>query len=400
MQFANAKTVILWNASIYLFRARLITIRRLSFDVSSDTAGGAPRTKSNIPPVTFRITRTSGLVVGAGLNFTAFRGFRASTAVDLTTRAGIQGQFTLRHDFLGADPRERARLISPIPGAVQPELAHASPLRQFLAARPLPPPYDPVLDYVDILPTANPLAQPTRLLGRDVHAEADLSYRQEFNGRRAGPVLLTRFPVVALAGRVPFAPPISANDNAAARAYLHIPRLVATGSATSGYYEETRPDESGKPTTVSTRSSIGVGVGTTPVLVSNSTLLLAQAYGEGAGYGVGGSYRYSELSLSAQQVLSARTGLGASFIFRTAGGASPFRFDQVDAKREAQVRGQVLLGRLTLAGLMQIDTQQGTAFNEEITLAYHKGAVEPRVSFRTLNRQILFNLAFPGFTTR
>jgi len=49
---------------------------------------------------------------------------------------------------------------------------------------------------------------------------------------------------------------------------------------------------------------------------------------------------------------------------------------------------------------MQIDTQERTAFNEEITLAYHKGAVEPRVSFRTLNRQILFNLAFPGFTTR
>ena len=99
-------------------------------------------------------------------------------------------------------------------------------------------------------------------------------------------------------------------------------------------------------------------------------------------------------------MVGARSGFGGAYILRSTQGESPFRFDQVDAKREAQVRGQVMLGRLTLAGLIQIDTQERTAFNEEISVAYRKGAVEPRVAYRTLNRQLLFNLAFPGFTTR
>jgi hypothetical protein len=368
--------------------------------VNLDPTGGGPRTRSNVPPITFRITETSGLVAGAGFNFTPYRGIRGGAAVDLTTREGVQGQLSLRHDFFGADPRERSRLIAPIPGAVRPDLAGASPLRQFLAARPLPPPYDPVLDYVDILPTANALAQPVRPLGRDLHAEALVTYRKEFSGRRAGPVLLTRLPALALVGRKPLAAPIPANDNSAARTYLHTPHAIITGGLTTGHYEETLPDQPGNPKTTSNRSSALFGVGTTPILVGGSTLLLAQANAESAGYGQGQSYRFAELNLAAQQVTGPRSGIGGAFIFRATNGSSPFRFDQVDAKREAQVRGQLTLGRFTVAGLMQIDTQQRTAFNEEIALAYRHGTIEPRVAYRTLNRQILFNLAFPGFTTR
>ena len=78
-------------------------------------------------------------------------------------------------------------------------------------------------------------------------------------------------------------------------------------------------------------------------------------------------------------------------------------FDAVDTRNEVQASAQTPLGRnnrYTVAVLLRYDTNEKRLFDYELTLARRGRCIEPRLSYRKLGGQILFNVAFPGLTTR
>jgi hypothetical protein len=118
-------------------------------------------------------------------------------------------------------------------------------------------------------------------------------------------------------------------------------------------------------------------------------------------YGSAGSpiYRFTESRVTLDYLFYARTMIGGSYIRRDQSGFTPFTFDQVDTQDEGQLRAQVALpgGKFTLAGQIRYDLRQSRLFDTEVAFAWRGKTIEPRLSYRTQNKQLGFGLALPGF---
>jgi hypothetical protein len=412
--------LMLRNAGVYLFGTRLFTIRRATIKLT----GSRRRRRSTqalvgsgaVPPVRARVSRISGSLFGVSVPLTLGENLAARTDIDLSTRRGVQYGATVRRDLIsggGGDGGRRRGLGSVTPGGIDPSVAGLSPIRQVLKARPLPPPPDPVLDFESILPLRDPLAEPTGDLGRDMYAELNVSGPREFGSRRQGPLVLTRMPELNLIARFPLGgggaatPDPEISTNAADRAALRRPRLFASAQGTAGQYSEERLQVSrdgGGPSRHVRESRFGgaATLGLQPFLLGDSrTLARADTTYTSYAYGSGRRYHYLETALSVAHVFAYRTSLGASYIVRAVGGATPFYWDQVDTRSEAQVRGQITLAprnKYTLAGVGRYDVSQRRLFDFEIAFAMRGQNIEPRFSYRRLNGQFGFNLALPGIS--
>jgi hypothetical protein len=384
------------NARISLWGARLFTVSRLSVPMNFQS-GDTFQQQNTTPPISFRASGISGTAVGLGGDFTPFRRIRTNALLEFTSRQGIQGQVSTRYEIQGQPGNIRSRRDVSLPGGVTPEMQNTSPLRRLLTARPLPPPYHSVLDFMDIAAIPNPLSDPTRYGIRNAEAFLNLGYNQEFAGRRQGPLLLSRLPEARLVWNLPLAPVLPVRDNSATENALRKPRFTLQGEASLGRYREVRINEESRAIT-SNRIGAILGVGTLPVLVGKNVLLSALLSYQASWYDSDLSYRFWENSLSAEWVLGRRIGLGASFIRRTTQGVTPFFFDSVDTQNEVQLRGISPIGnsRYTISTVLRYDTAQSRLFDWEVTLGVRGNILEPRFSYRHLNSQFGFTIGIPG----
>ena len=400
---AIGQRVLLKDASLYLLGTRLLTVRRVSFVVRDSTGERRSRVETfSAPPITLRSSRISGFVFGAALPFVVGRGTTVNVSLDSSTKQGIQYAVSVQRSLLGPQPNSANRrgLGAASPGGVDPTVAEESPLRKLLKARPKPPSPDPVLDFDEVLATRSPFAAPTRTAERDVHLILSASGNREFGIRRQGALLLSRQPEALLVARLPLSGPVPVMDNNEARAALRRPRFIVSGEASAGRYDEVRLDN-GKQHIRETRFGGLIGVGTAPILVGNQVLVQATAAYRSFSYGDNRHYGYTESSLASTYIFSYRTSVGASYIVRDVGGATPFYWDQIDTQNEGQVRGQVAFGhgsRLTLATLARYDVSQHQFFDYEFALAVRGQNIEPRLTYRRLNRQFGINFALPGLS--
>jgi hypothetical protein len=394
LRIRQGNRLILRNPTIYLFGTRLLTVRYLSLPLSDSSQ--QERTAGATPPLTFRLSPASGTAIGIGKDVALSRNVFATAQADATTRQGVQYTLGLRANFLHPPPDLRARRALPLPGGIpDPD---ATPLQRILTARRPPPPFDPVLDYYDVLSTPNLLAQPTRFGTRLGFVRAVYTHNREFGGRRQGIVLVSRKPELEAFLRLPLTRPMRADDNAEARRALRSPRLVLLGEAATGTIKETRLNETRRRSIEQDRTAGLIGIGLQPLLVGPGLLVGGQVFYQHSRYHDGQTYRIAETSLAA--ALPWRTGsVGAALIKRGVGGATPFIYDSVDTQNEAQARGEIRLNRITLAGLVRYDTDQNRLFDTEIAVGLRGSLFEPRFSYRTLNGgQFSFNIGVVGLS--
>lgn len=391
----ESRRLSLRNARIRLYGARILTLRHLAIPLSFDRGNDVSERGLRLP-VTFRSSQISGSAFGLGQTFTLTRGVQATYLVEQTQRQGTQFLGSVNASLLPGQPNPSRRDV-PLPGAVDPKVADRSPLWQVLTARPKPVAYDPVLDFADITTIPNLLNDPTDAGHRNLSVSVTEAENREFAGRRQGPLLVSRRPEFGISWSLPLEGPLPVRDNAAARVALRRVRFVALGEVRLGRYTEIRLKE-GERRVSDDRRGVRVGASTLPLLVGNNLLLTGNVSYDTTAYGSSGSYRFLETGISAQWVLGRRLGFGGSVIKRTVGGKTPFIFDQIDTQNEAQARAITLLpgGRYTLSGVARYDIMQGRLFDWEIAVGVRGSVLEPRFSYRRLNKQFGFTIGVPG----
>ncbi len=384
-------SITLQRPSFYLFGTRLLTLKSYKFSTRRRAPG---QNSSEVTlPVTFRSSQISGFVFGFNSPFTITRNTQLNVGVAFPSKQPLQYNLSLGQDLSGvfatrkkADPNAPA----PPPGP--------SPLRQLLTARRPPPPPDPVLDFVAILSAPDTLSSPTATVPRFLRAEVRAVGNQEIGDKRQGLLLLTRQPEARVTGVYPFGGSVP-RTNDLARPYLRRLRPVIGLDITTGRYQETRLDESRLKTSRG-RTILTADISTLPLLLGSRFLVRGGATLTTQNYTTGERYYTTEYSLTGAVVFGTRTALGASVIKRVVGGKTPFFFDQVDTSNEAQLGGQIGLGRVTLAAQGRYDTSQSKFFDYEVAIAYRGQALEPRFGYRKLNQQFGFGVNLTALSTR
>lgn len=397
IELVNDRYLVLRRPTFHLFGARLLSLPRFRYVIRRGRGREREEYALSIP-IRIRSSQIAGLVVGASLPFYLGAGYEGTVGADFPSKRPLQYIVTLRRDLLGNPDEERPRGLAADPTRRDEDLRAVSPLRAFLKARPLPPPPDPVLDYEDILPTQDPVSFPTRTPTRDLQGLLSLWGNQEVSNKRRADLLLSRVPEARLVAQFPLSGTVP-GENAAARAYLRRPRLLLIGDLALGDYDE-RELSGDKRNTHRSRVAATVGAGTLPLLVGSRLLVRPQISLTQQAYSRGESYRVVEANLSASYVLGTRTGLGASYIRRFTSGSTPFTFDLVETKDEAQFRAQSVFfgGKYTLGVLGRYDLDQAQFFDFEFALAVRLRCIEPRLSYRRLGQRINFTIVLPGLT--
>lgn len=361
------------DVSVQLYGLRFLTLRRLTLRLPDPSQDRGDHLRF---PTTFRLSRISGIAVGMGLPFRLSRQARGEFVLEPMTRQGFQFEGSA-----GIELRPSS-LAAPAAPAL-------SPLRQLLAARPLPPLPDPVERFAGIFSTSPLIPRPVIGEGRTLRLDLRLSGNREIGTRRQGDLTLSRLPEFAARYRHPLFAPAGARRRAL--------RPVLSAEANAGWFVERRL-EADRRTIGQPRAALTVGAGIEPLLLGDRLLLRAQVAVAANRYGTGQSYRFAEEQLLGEWLLGERSAIGGGVILRQTHGATPFLFDQQDTGREGQLRLQFALpGTSWIVGSFhRYDLTQGRAFDNEVALAFAGRMIEPRLSFRTINQQIGFTVAFPN----
>lgn len=368
------------GAQIKLWGARLIRVRQLSLNLAGDgnNQGGAAL------PLTYRSSAISGQAFGVRFPFKVY-GFNALAELDQTSRRGAQYGLALQKTLAQRPtPGDWRR----VPLGVDPNL----PLPYaWTVARPEK--VDTLLLADDILSQPSPVR--TRTWTDAVRADVALQYqyRREFATRRQGPLLLSRTPEAIYSLLYPLGParnPITRNAMTTVRwsAFLE----VATGR-----YEETRLGETNQ-TVAANRTGFSAGLASSPLLIGRDLLAGVQLRHAELRYSGDRRFTINETGTGLEWKPAPYTGLGVAVIRRSMRGETPFFFDQVDATDEGQLRIRFpLAGKLAGGVLVRRDLKQNRTFDTEYTIAVRSAGIEPRLTYRTLNRQIGLRFALPAF---
>ena len=397
VDLVEGRYAVVRDASLHLFGARLFTVRRYKFPLP-----GSDRGEGVSLPLTVRLSRISGAVVGATNTFSLGPGTELLARVEVPTRRGLQYGLTVRRDFLGEqdvppDPRRSGGLLGggSAPADRSAPGAGESPLRQLLRARTRRQP-DAVLDYQTILSISDPLARPTQGVTPELRGEATVSANEEVGSKRQGNLLFSRRPEVRLHGRLPLGRPVAGTGSEDLRSDLRAVRAVVTGDFRAGDYRERRLQQD-ETTVDSARAQATVGIGTLPLLVGERLLVRPQLSYTHLSYEGGQRYFFFESSLAVGYVFGPRAIVGAEVLRRDIGGSTPFTFDEIDTQDEARFRAQGQAGRFTLGLLGRYDLDQKRLFDYEVALAVRGRCVEPRVSYQRLGNRINFGVSLVGF---
>ena len=402
------------DVRVYVYGQRVLTLPRYRI-----LTRYGPR-KSDIPaiPLRFKYTQISGLALGLGNTWTITRAATADAAVYFPTKNGPQYALSATYNLTGsataAPPflarRRRDSLFNDAnekkkKGDANP--AAPSALRRFLTITPSPG-KDPVLDFEPILGTPESVGEPLEESPRFATLTATYSGKEEIGLKRQGNLLLNRRPEARFEatlplnrknpnGGVPF------ETNAALRDYLRVPRLALVADVSAGQYTEQRVSNAtagvqGGTGSVSSRRAGGeIGVTVLPLLVGNNILVRSQVSYQLLDYGNGVTYRVPEIGVAASYIFDNKTQIGGAVYRREPTGRTPFFFDQIDTRSEAQglVQGRVT-NRLTAAALVRYDIEQSRLFDYGVTLSYRGTSLEPRFGYRKLGGQFSVGFSLVG----
>lgn len=396
LDIENDRYLVLRGASLHLYGQRILTLRRYRALLRRGRDRERDEYQVSIP-VSIRSSRIGGTVIATRYGFYLGAGYEGNVGVDFPSRGPRQYQVNLRKSLVGKQrvARVRGGFLDPTMRTDQYE--GESPLRQFLRARPLPSPEDPVLDFEDILPSENPISEPTRTSTKDLRAFFQYAVNREVADRRQGFLLQSRLPEVRLIGRLPLAGTVP-ESNEEARVYLRRPRLVVSGDILAGNYSEKELQQDGRKISHS-RLSTTATVETLPLLLGSRFLVRPQASYTHNAYSGHDPYRILETSVAAGLVLSTRTAISGQYIHRATQGTTPFTFDLIDARSEGQIRGQIGFGprgKYTVAALGRYDFDQNQFFDFQLGLGIRGRSLEPRISYRKLGGQFNVTVALPG----
>ncbi|MGC4048015.1 MAG: hypothetical protein QM758_29825 [Armatimonas sp.] len=370
----------LTEAQIKLWGARLIRVKPASLKLGGDqsTQGGPSL------PLTYRSSAISGQVLGLRIPFKVY-GFNALGDIDQTSRRGVQYGLALQKNLaLRSTPGDWRR----VPLGVDPKLPMPN---AWSVARP---------EKVDTLLLADDiLSQPSQVRTRTwtdaVRADIGIQWQhhREFATRRQGPLLLSKKPEVIYSATYPLSParvPLTRNG-------MTTVRWTAFLEAATGRYEEVRLGATNQ-TISANRTGYSAGVASSPLLVGKDLLAGVQLRQTHLRYSGDKHFNINEIGTGLEWKPAPYAGLGVAVIRRNLRGETPFFFDQVDAADEGQLRIRFPITRKLAGGILaRRDLKQGHTFDTEYTIAVRSAGIEPRLTYRTLNRQLGLRFALPAF---
>ena len=362
------------NATIHLYGARLLTLRRLTLNPDATTKRQG---LSLTMPLTFHSSRLSGATVGLRLPFSPVRGMKAVTIVESSSRQGVGTLFTLQKELLQREGREeQPSLMNSLSAGKD---SATEKIREIITAR-TPPTYSLAeAGWRDLLATPPTVVRSDKGVLPHLRLEATLQSNREFV-RRNAQMLLGRQPEVRLVGRVP-----QQGGDGGLVAEMGVGRFVETrfDQGRIGYREDRLQTRVGweAPT---------FRFGETGRLRLNLTRT-QQDYRAS-------TYRIYEARLAGDYSFSQHSGIGAGVILRDISGHSPLLFDTVEAQNEGQIRGQTAFGPYLLGAVGRWDLKTRTLFDSEISLSLRGKTIEPRLSWRRQNQQFSFSVVFPALT--
>jgi len=400
------------DVRVYLYGQRVLTLPRYRI-----LRRYGPR-KSDIPaiPLRFKYSQISGFALGLGNTWTLTRNATADAAVFLPTKNGLQYALSATYSFVGSETdappflnRVKRDSMFNTAGVKKKKNAPVNPaepsaLRRFLTIAPSPG-IDPLLDFQPILGTPESVGEPLEQSPRFASLTATYSGREEVGLKRQGNLLLNRRGEARFLATLPLNRTNPNNGkpfetNAALREYLRSPRLAFVADLSTGNYTEQRlSNATGTQASVSNisagRTGGEVGVTVLPLLLGKNVLLRSEFSYLLFDYGNGLTYRVPELGVAASYIFDRHTQIGGALYRREPTGQTPFFFDQIDTRSEAQglVQGRIT-NRVTAAALVRYDIEQSRVFDYGVTIDYRGTSLEPRIGYRKLGGQfsIGFNL--------
>lgn len=400
------------DVRVYLYGQRVLTLPRYRI-----LRRYGPR-KSDIPaiPLRFKFTRISGLALGLGNTWTLTRNANADAAVFLPTKNGLQYALSATYSFVGTETdappflnRVKRDSMFNAAGAKKKKNAPVDPaepsaLRRFLTVVPSPG-VDPLLDFQPILGTPESVGEPLQQSPRFASLTGTYSGREEVGLKRQGNLLLDRRGEARFLATLPLnhASPNGGKPfetNAALREYLRSPRLALIADLSTGNYTEQRvTNATGTQGSISEtsagRTGGEVGIMVLPLLLGKNVLLRGQTSYRLFDYGNGLTYRVPEVGVAASYIFDRHTQIGGALYRREPTGRTPFFFDQIDTRSEAQglVQGRIT-NRVTAAFLVRYDIEQSRLFDYGVTVDYRGTSLAPRLGYRKLGGQfsVGFNL--------
>ncbi len=377
------------NATVYLFGARLVTIKRLSFGLGGP--GGGTRRAIAIPTVGY--SSRYGTFIAFGNNTRVMR-LPLQYRLLLPTRQTVQAAVTSSQTLY--TPRPPSAPAAPYTGPA----TLLDRIRAAATVSPGPLPQGDPLRFVDFLPDPNPIQLFNAPSHGGLYLGEDLSTHVASSGRLRNDLYVSRLPEVNLSGDLPLTPvpkaPVS-GDPQAFRANLKHLVLYAQARETIGYYRE---QLSSAPYHIyARRISHQAGLATRPLLIAPNTVLLPSISITTNSYsGDKTAYRYDQINVAVNHYFSPLTAVGVQFLASSTSGNSPFNFDVLDTSRELDLRFQTGTARLVAAGRIRYDLSRGGVIDYQIALGPALRGLIPVFSYNFRTRSLGVGIQVQGLT--
>lgn len=375
---------VMHNAAIYLFRAHLLTVRRLSFNTAAANGG---RKQSIFLPV-----------IGASARYGPFFAYKGSFSsshdaqyrIFLPTRQAPQLRVTDSQVLL------QAKKPAPRPQTSAEKQGYLAVIRQLatIPEGPLPD-GDPLL-FHGFLPDKDNIQPLGDLPTAGLSLHEELSTRNETSGNRISNLYVSRLPEINLAGslpitRVPSKP--TSGDPSAYRTYLKHVVLIADASTGYGYFQE-QPDN-----IHAARQRDSIGVSTQPILIGPNTLFQPSVNLTTNFYsGRRQTYHFLQASVEVNHYYTPYSAVSVQYLQATTGGQSPFNFDVLDTSKELRSWVQVGNRRLAVAGEVRYDVTRGGIFDYKFAIAPGLAGITPVLSYDFQNGTVGVGVDIPGLT--
>ena len=383
------KRGVLYNATLYLFGTRLLTIPRIFFRLGS--GGGAGRRTGALP--TFGVSSRYGTYLAFGSSLRVGNA-PVQYRLLLPTRQSVEAAVTSQQTLYAPPAYAPPARVAPAP--------HTRPLTflerlRAAATAPVPvlPEGDP-LRFHDFLPEPNPIRLFDSPARGGLGLAEELSSHVAAQGRLRDDLYVSRVPEVTLRGQVLLtrlpAPPLYGDPQAFRAALRHLV-FYADAQETVGEYRE-------QPTNINARRvRLQFGFSAHPLLVAPNTVFQPRVSVSTSGYsGSKRAYRYNQLALAANHYFSDLTAVGVQFLASTTSGDSPFNFDVLDTSRELDVRLQTGSRQLITAGQVRYDLSRHSVIDYQIAVAPALGGFTPVFSYNFRTRTLGLGAEIKGIT--
>ncbi len=381
------------NASLYLFRARVLTLPRVGFTIGQ--GGGSNRRQGILPTV--GISGRYGTYLAFGGDNSLVHAVPFHYRLVLSSRQQTQLRVTSHQAVF--EQRPPAAPMTNAPQPLQPDYLGA--LRKLATIQKPPLPEGDPLLFHDFLPDRNPISLFEGPARASLSLNEEVSTHQEAIGRRQDNVYVSRLPEVSVSATVPLSAlpsPLIAADPAAFRHQLRRVRLVAFAQAGVGEFREERRGGDAHNVQASRQRDV-VGLTTQPLLVGPNTVLLPQVQLTSNFYsGQQRAYKFAQLSIAASHYFSEQSAVGVRYLQSGESGDSPFDFDHLDTTRELDIRAQTGSARRAVAALVRYDLARGGVIDYKLAVAAGLEGITPVLSYNFRNRSIGLGVEVPGLT--